>query len=932
MNQKFTSIRGSAIPLLLSLAWLVAPEARAQAAEVQAAEVQAAEVQPEEPSSVVAASGPIEEVVVIGRYKSAATDVVSERVESAVPMDFLDAESISRLGDSDVAAALRRVPGLTLVDDKFIYVRGLGERYSSTQLNGAVVPSPDLTRNVLPLDIFPAEIVDALEVQKGYSPEQPAAFGGGNVNIRTKKIPESAVFSFSLKSGWNSDSDDDGYTYKGGDDDGWGEDDGTRALSDEISRGIQTYEGSFSPQNILSVLQRDGRFHTLSEAEAINRDLATALNRDVDLKNKSLDPDLSGEVTGGYRWFIGEELEVGFLALGAYDDKWRNRERIIRRVVNPDTDYSTTQRTINEVNITGSLNLGVRYTDDHEIGTVSMFIRNTEDEAGVTLSCLQGQFNDCGDISTPAQGRLYDVRYEERELRLNQIFGDHKLGDSTLERLPEFLSWAEKLRDLNFSWYYSDATAESDIPNEVRFSFVDALDSLTGQAVTSTARPGTTTGLYRFSDLEDDVRSYGYDVSMPFYGDGWDIEVSGGWDYSDKSRDYGQTSIGLGSNSSGFLDVNTGMPGEVFSDDNILNPDSGIGITLGVGGFGTETYFAGQILEAAYGKFDLLWNDTWRVSGGVRAENFQQASVPIDLLAFRTPRIPLSADEIADSVINDDDWYPSLALTYIRPGFWADEFQLRFAFSQTVARPDLREISQSQYIDPLTEARVRGNAFLKPSDLTNYDIRGEWFWDNGDNFTASLFYKDISDPIETVEVGSTEDNVLFSFANGDTAEIYGIEVEGLKGMGFASRWLGNWIDAFYVAGNVTFSDSDIRIPPGPGVGNVTNESRRLTQHSEWVTNLQLGYDSPNGRHGATLAYNAFGERIFFAGTRGIGDAYQQPFNSLDFIYQFFPTDNLTLKLRLKNILDESVEIEQDGVTVIEQSLGMTALFDFKWEL
>ena len=148
----------------------------------------------------------IEEVIVTGRYKAAATDIVSERLESSVPVDMLDAALIARVGDSNVASALRRLPGVTLVQNQFVYVRGLGERYSSTQLNGAIIPSPDLTRNVLPLNIFPAEIIDSLSVSKGYSPELPAGFGGGNIDIRTKAIPEDSQFSVTINTGWNTES------------------------------------------------------------------------------------------------------------------------------------------------------------------------------------------------------------------------------------------------------------------------------------------------------------------------------------------------------------------------------------------------------------------------------------------------------------------------------------------------------------------------------------------------------------------------------------------------------------------------------------------------------------------------------------------------------------------------------------------------------
>ncbi|WP_286049614.1 TonB-dependent receptor plug domain-containing protein [Rheinheimera sp. KL1] len=131
----------------------------------------------------------VERIEVSGRLMSSAASAAAERREQPYVAELLGMEQISRAGDSNAATALRRVTGLTLVKDKFIYVRGLGERYSSTLLNGAMVPSPDPTRNVIPLDMFPAGIIESLVVQKAYSPELPAAFGGGSVNIRTSSIP-----------------------------------------------------------------------------------------------------------------------------------------------------------------------------------------------------------------------------------------------------------------------------------------------------------------------------------------------------------------------------------------------------------------------------------------------------------------------------------------------------------------------------------------------------------------------------------------------------------------------------------------------------------------------------------------------------------------------------------------------------------------------
>ena len=189
----------------------------------------------ETPEPTQAGQEDVERISVSGRLMSSAASAAAERREQAYVAEVLGMEQISRAGDSNAAAALRRVTGLTLVKDKFIYVRGLGERYSSTLLNGAMVPSPDPTRNVIPLDMFPAGIIESLVVQKAYSPELPAAFGGGNVNIRTTAIPLQTSFNVSVGAGYNSLNSDDGFDYVGGGDDWRGKDDGQRSISPALA-------------------------------------------------------------------------------------------------------------------------------------------------------------------------------------------------------------------------------------------------------------------------------------------------------------------------------------------------------------------------------------------------------------------------------------------------------------------------------------------------------------------------------------------------------------------------------------------------------------------------------------------------------------------------------------------------------------------------
>ena len=191
--------------------------------------------------------------------------------------------------------------------------------------------------------------------------------------------------------------------------------------------------------------------------------------------------------------------------------------------------------------------------------------------------------------------------------------------------------------------------------------------------------------------------------------------------------------------------------------------------------------------------------------------------------------------------------------------------------SETVARPDLREISGSSFIDPLTETRIRGNPDLVTSAISNFDLRAEWFFETGDNFTVSLFYKDIENPIETVQGAGTDDNISLTFINAQSADISGIEIEWLKDL---SSFGWDFLDPFFFSGNVTLSDSELTV--GDIAFNLTNDVRPMSQHSEYVTNLQLGFDSDNGAHTFTVAYNTFGERLFFAGRDGAPDAYEQP--------------------------------------------------------
>lgn len=842
----------------------------------------------------------IEEVLTIGRLQSAADAIVNERVEQAFAADILGFEQISRAGDADVAAALKRVTGLTLVDNKYIYVRSLGERYSSTLLNGAAVPSPELTRNVLPLDLFPSSIVKTLKVQKAYSPDLPASFGGGNIDIRTQGIPDDVVFEVTLGAGLNSNSRDDGISYNGGSKD--------NSLPPVIANALDLYQGSLNNGNIVKFVDTDGgspSSEQLQQAEQINRDLMLSLNRDIAIDQKSLPADLEGKLSLGNSWYVGDDWRIGALANVSHDTEWRNKNQIRQGIGNPEGINSEVQRTTEQVRELGAINAGASYQDMHTLEASYFYINNREDTAAIS----QG-FDANNTLADNTQVVSYQTRFEQRELKVAQLMGEHQFEQVTNGVLD----------DINLHWFYSDSKANTDVPNEVNIQATNDLEPVTGKVFRSRLLSTTSMATFAFLTLEDKVKSYGWNAELPLNFGRNLVTLSGGYSYNDKARSYYGYTANI--NASGVAtNVLQDSPDQVLSDQVLGNIDNNFELSMG-SGFGTESYVAAQMTDAAYGMIDINLDYVWRFTAGARYEDFRQAVLPIDLLDYSGITIDklnkaLSKKE-QSYAIGQDGWYPSVALTFMNQGFMdADDFQVRASYSQTVVRPDLREVSEVQYIDPELGIRVQGNPGLRYSDLNHFDLRTEWFYSGGDNFTVSLFYKDITDPIEQSRAPGSDDDVLLEFYNAESGKIYGAEFEGMKNVGAG----------FFTSANFTLSDSEIVSPDGLGF---TNVKRRMTGHSEYVVNFQVGFDSDNGKHSASVLYNVFGDRVYYAArSNGHDDAYEQPFNSLDIAYSFYPIDTFSFSLKLKNILQQDREFKQvnsasNNVTILKQEQGMGA--------
>ena len=848
----------------------------------------------------------VEEVVVVGRFLSAAESLVAERITVPFSADFLGAEVIARAGDSDIASALRRVPGLTVVDGKFVYVRGLGERYSSVTVNRAAVPSPELTRSVIPLDLFPTSIVESIKIQKSPSPDQPASFGGGAIDIRTTSVPDDAVLEASIGLGSNNESSGDGLTFAGG----------ATPMPGTIRDAIDSYLGDISVSSIFGSLRGNDASATVADAVAVHQNLIDSLDTDIGTRIESLDPDIDGKIALGNVWDIGANWQFGALVNATYGEKFRNRNQRREGIGNPEVNFVDIDQTVREERTVASLNVGVEYTGDHSVELAAYTLSDDEARASVARGFDQNN-------EFPDQKLNYSTRLEQRELRLTQISGEHAFAETPL--LTGFME-SLNLQDLGFDWFFSESQATTDIPNESDFQAGALLDATTGRQLSTQILATTSSGKFSFLDLDDNQSSWGGNLVLPIETDPFFVSVSGGWWGLKKDRDYRGYNINL--NSVGVLsNVLSGSPGDVLAPGR-LTTQNGFDLSLGTQ-FGTESYIGAQKVDAGYGMLDAQFTDNWRVTVGGRYEAYQQAVLPIDLLDYTGQSIVRLQNQLNETdqrlAIKEDDIYGSAALTYDGAGLLGtDQYQVRLSYGETVVRPDLREVADVVYIDPELNVRVRGNPSLTSSPISNFEIRSEFFWGSGDNMTVSLFYKEIQSPIEQIRSAGSDDDVVLSFANAESGEISGIELEGLKELPAG----------LFLTGNMTLSDSEIRLDPNLSTV-LTNLTRRMTGHSEWVVNATLGYDSGNGMHSAYLNYNAFGERIYFAGTGRNEDAYEEPFQSLGIVYKFFPTDRIEMQAKLDNILDEDREFRQinsqgELARIINQRVGISLSLSGKW--
>ncbi len=652
------------------------------------------------------------------------------RKASSGVSEVLGSEQMSRQGDSDAASSLRRVTGLTLRDGKYVFVRGLGDRYSALQMNGFNLPSPEPSRKVVPLDLFPVQILDSIQVQKSYRSPFNGEFGGGLIQLETKSRP--AVSQAQLGLSLNLQSSENFVTYQGGQTDYLARDDGFRKL----------------PKSIKSALQSGKKFVESSDPNSgftkeELRNLGSSLKKNYNTfeKNQNSIPNLFFGIS---RKGKQEKWQWGLNSSFSYLSDFEVQKEKISAVDVPRPGELTLSEKgeISQWEIDRKLALiadsSLIYNEDHQLRLTLLGVTHSSDETQIRQVSGPG----VNDFSR----RRTRTEWVERHLNVQQMQSEHRL---TSQQTVQF-----KL---------GQAQIQRDMPDQKETIYRQILSSDPFQL-----DPEVSGNLRTFSELNENS-----------------FDLAGNWKYK---NEWGSTQVGVGyqqrkrnSDTFRFQFKKDYLAGQ--EPDLTLEPDQIFSQSenwILVNQTGTADSYRGlNQVQSSY--FEQQWTPTSQIEMtlGYRHEFSTQK---VETYFYYDPATLQSSGES-----QDQDLLPSYSLTW-KPN---DKWRLRLSYGETLARPDFRELSTVRYIDEETGYEARGNPQLQTVVIQNLDQRLEYYFEPDEFISIGFFYKSFKNPIEDVFL-PVAGSLLKIPQNADTAENQGVEFESRIGLRRFSRELRRW--------------------------------------------------------------------------------------------------------------------------------------------
>ncbi len=774
------------------------------------------------------------------------------------------AEQIARSPDGDAAAAMQRVSGVTVQDGKFVFVRGLGERYTTTSLNGARIPSPEPERKTVPLDLFPSGLLQNITTSKTFTPDQPGDFSGAQVNIETREFPTTRQLTFSFGGGYNTQA-----TGK------------TVPSAPTVGREWLGFPGS--ARELPAIVDQAGRFEPPPSQAQVNEIISSFRSVWSPQSQNGSGNGSFGVSLGGTDPLFGKDLS--YLASLTYNRSQDMRADQVRAQAQPDGSGGT-----NEINryegTTGSvgvlwgglLQMSSLLTPSNRLVFNATYNRTADNEARVESGFSEN-------FALPLD--ITRLRFVERRIYSAQLKGDHEI-----------------VRRHRFDWLATVSGVERNEPDRSEFVYFRPTDPVTNQQLPPEWLSASNEGAVRtFAGLTERSLEGGASYRIEFGPDGRAHALRFGGLFRQTDRDANSRVYSISAN---LPSADRRLaPEEIFDGRHTESGDNAMRVTpLFQGG----SYTAADRLAAGYGMFDLALASRVRLIAGAR---------------FESSKLELEAQPTLGDAIRKDTTYNDVLPAVSVNLALTDNMNLRVSGSQTLARPEYREVANILYREVIDTENVTGNPDVARTLIRNADLRWEWYPSPGEAVSVALFAKDFIDPIERVFL-ATSGTLVATFVNADGASNYGVELEMRKRLGTLSEALEPWT----VFANATFMESKITI--GEGASSRTNENRTMVGQAPYVVNAGLTYSAAIGASSATLLYNVVGKRIVTAAEVPLPDVYELPRNVLDLSLRMGLTPRVSAKLDVKNLLDEPFEHRQGTVTREFYRVGRTLSAGLSW--
>lgn len=777
------------------------------------------------------------------RVRNTNIAILAARQKAAVIGDGISAEQISRSPDATSSDALRRVTGLSVVDNKYVFIRGVTDRYNTTALNGVSVTGSDtdVDKKSFAFDLIPSSLIANTVVQKTATPDLPGDFAGGRVEVNTLEFPPRRVVAF--KAGSSTEESTTGearFVAPGGERDWLAYDDGLRELPYPVD-GI-----NFGDKTNGYKLARDLPNTWGTEANPTN---------DTHTLGGINGPD--APLNGSYQFSLGDHYglfndtqELGFISSLTYSRGFDIESfSIAPKQLNEETGQIEKdaeffkydgKRFATKVLWGGLLNASYKPSQNHKFSIKNTFSRSAKDEVAVSY----------GENTNRAPLWRQSIEWNQRLNYTGEVQGEHTLRG---------------LHNLEVDWSASKQTSRAEQPDRryIEYNEKISFNIFTFEFDTTYSHKNN---LRAWSKMDENSDSYDLDVTLPL---GRRTKVKAGLYKYRRDRGYSIDNFSAVAKNDGLAQASAKVfplpPGEIFDPAN-FGPEKWQLDFIRTSQFSGE-YTGKQDLFAYYAMGDRtqdVLGQRFRVVGGARVEDSDQKVGTEEAEDI---------DNTLETRVSNVDVLPSANMTWMA----TDNVNLRLAYSESVNRPEFRELSPVVFYDFAREENVIGNPKLKRAEIKNYDVRLEWFPHVGEVIALSWFYKDFQNAIQTTFQPASATRPRRSWTNSPEAYARGWELEVRKSLGFIP-W--DYMNNFTVMANYTRVKSEAD-QARVGSGGNYFEKGIMQGQSPWLVNVAIYYNEPKLRTTVSVLYNKIGRRLDAAGQKAWLDVYEEPRNVLD---------------------------------------------------